>query len=107
MTSNENPVYPPTSESCYLIGGSHGSLSIPDLTLWGQSSERDWWKPLVTASMDYEAADPLYNQIVHFINVIKKVENPIVSGREGLLTLKVIEAIQKSALTQQSVKVET
>ena len=107
MTSKENPVYPATSESCYLIGGSHGSLSIPDLTVWGQSSERDWWKPLETASMVYEAADPLYNQIVHFINVIKKVENPIVSGREGLRTLRVIEAIQKSALTQQSVKVET
>ena len=29
MTSKENPVYPPTSESCYFIGGSHGSLSIP------------------------------------------------------------------------------
>jgi predicted dehydrogenase len=29
-----------------------------------------------------------------------------VSGREGLLTLRVIEAIQKSALTQKSVKVE-
>jgi len=107
MTSKENPVYPPTSESCYFIGGSHGSLSIPDLTLWGQNSERDWWKPLEPVSMSYETADPLYNQIVHFINVIKKVENPIVSGREGLLTLKVIEAIQKSALTQQSVKVET
>ena len=107
LTSEENPVYPPTSESCYFIGGSHGSLSIPDLTLWGQNSERDWWKPLETASVHYETADPFYNQIVHFINVIKKVENPIVSGREGLRTLRVIEAIQKSALTQQSVKVET
>jgi predicted dehydrogenase len=29
-----------------------------------------------------------------------------VSGREGLLTLRVIEAIQKSALSQKSVKVE-
>ena len=57
--------------------------------------------------MDYETADPLYNQIVHFINVIRKIENPVVSGREGLLTLKVIEAIKKSALTHQSVKVET
>ena len=106
MTSKENPVYPQTSESCYFIGGSHGSLSIPDLTLWGQNSKRDWWKPLEASSMDHEPADPLYNQIIHFIDVIKKEENPIVSGREGLFTLRVIEAIQKSALTQQSVKVE-
>ena len=57
--------------------------------------------------MDHEPAAPLYNQIIHFIDVIKKEENPIVSGREGLFTLRVIEAIQKSALTQQSVKVES
>ena len=41
------------------------------------------------------------------MNVVKNNEKPLVSGREGLRTLQVIEAIQKSALTQQSVKVET
>jgi predicted dehydrogenase len=41
------------------------------------------------------------------VNVVKNNEKPLVSGREGLRTLQVIEAIQKSALTQQSVKVET
>ena len=29
MTSKENPIYPSTSESCYVIGGTHRSLSIP------------------------------------------------------------------------------
>jgi predicted dehydrogenase len=106
MTSKENPIYPSTQESCYLIGGSHGSLSIPDLNLWSHKSERDWWKPLSSSTKDFKPADPLYKQINHFINVIKKEEKPIVSGREGLLTLRVIEAIQKSALTQKSVKVE-
>lgn len=106
MTSKENPIYPSTQESCYLIGGSHGSLSIPDLNLWSHKSERDWWKPLSSSTKDFKPADPLYKQINHFLNVIKKEEKPIVSGREGLLTLRVIEAIQKSALTQKSVKVE-
>ena len=45
----------------------------------------------------------VYNR--HFVNVVKNNEKPLVSGREGLRTLQVIEAIQKSALTQQSVKV--
>ena len=52
-------------------------------------------------------ADPLQNQLINFVNVIKNIENPLVSGREGFRTLQVIEAIQKSALTQQSVKVDT
>ena len=46
-------------------------------------------------------------QLMNFANVIKNIENPLVSGREGFRTLQVIEAIQKSALTQQSVKVES
>ena len=50
--------------------------------------------------------NPLQNQLRHFVNVVKNNEKPLVSGREGLRTLQVIEAIQKSALTQQSVKVE-
>ena len=107
MTSKENPIYPSTSESCYVIGGTHGSLSIPDLTVWTHKEERDWWKPITSASASYEPADPLQNQLRHFVNVVKNNQKPLVSGREGLRTLQVIEAIQKSALTQQSVKVET
>jgi predicted dehydrogenase len=61
---------------------------------------------LSSSTKDFKPADPLYKQINHFLNVIKKEEKPIVSGREGLLTLRVIEAIQKSALTQKSVQVE-
>jgi predicted dehydrogenase len=61
---------------------------------------------LSSSTKDFKLADPLYKQINHFLNVIKKEEKPIVSGREGLLTLRVIEAIQKSALTQKSVQVE-
>ena len=106
MTSKENPIYPSAQESCYLIGGSHGSLSIPDLNLWSYKSERDWWQPLSSSTKDFELADPLHKQITHFLNVIKREEEPMVSGREGLLTLRVIEAIQKSALTQKSVQVE-
>ena len=107
MTSKENPIYPSTSESCYVIGGTHGSLSIPDLTVWTHKEKRDWWKPITSASVSYEPADPLQNQLRHFLNVVKNNEKPLVSGREGFRTLQVIEAIQKSALTQQSVKVET
>ena len=106
MTSKENPIYPSAQESCYLIGGSHGSLSIPDLNLWSYKSERDWWQPLSSSIIDFKISDPLHKQITHFVNVIKREEEPLVSGREGLLTLRVIEAIQKSALTQKLVKLE-
>ena len=33
LTAHENPIYPETNESCYMIGGENASLSLPDLTL--------------------------------------------------------------------------
>ncbi len=33
LTSGENPVYPHTRETCYMIGGTRGSLTVPTLDL--------------------------------------------------------------------------
>ena len=105
MTSAEYPVYPSTSQSCYKIGGTGGSLSVPDLTLWRHEGERDWWQPITATVAPRESTDPLINQIKHFADVINGKEEPLVSGREGLRTLQVIEAIQIAAQTQELVEV--
>jgi len=34
LTSRENDRYPFTGETCYFIGGSNGSLALPNLTIW-------------------------------------------------------------------------
>lgn len=103
MTSGEYPVYPVTDQSCYHIGGSHGSLSVPDLKLWSQGQERDWWSPLSATVMPRESSDPLINQIRHFVEVIAGREAPLVSGQEGYRTLQVVEAIQAAAASGQTV----
>lgn len=97
LTSREYPIYPVTDQSCYHIGGSQGSLSIPDLTLWNQAGKNDWWAPINATSMPQESSDPLVNQIDHFRRVILELESPLVSGEEGLRTLRVLEAIENSA----------
>lgn len=98
MTAREHPIYPPTSESCYMIGGSRGALSLPDLRLWHHGAgEPDWWAPISATSLMRAATDPLVNQIAHFTDVIAHGAAPLVSGREGLRTLEVIEAMQLSA----------
>ena len=107
LTSREYPVYPPTPESCYLIGGSHGSLSVPDMRLWHYADgRRDWWAPISATSLPLETTDPLVNQIENFASVIRGVTAPLVSGWEGLQTLRVVEAIQRSAASGQSVRLE-
>jgi len=106
-TSREYPVYPVTNESCYLIGGSHGSLSIPDMRLWTHKDERNWWHPISATSSPREASDPLINQIQQFKDVITTGADPLVSGLEGLKTLQVIESIQQAALTGTTIELVT
>lgn len=103
LTSKEYPIYPTTNESCYLLGGSKGALSIPDMRLWHHEGGEDWWKPINATSTEHTPSDPLINQIEHFANVIRGTEAPLVSGEEGLRTLQVIEAIQQAAISQELV----
>lgn len=108
LTSREHPIYPPTPESCYLIGGSKASLSIPDLRVWSHGgAEPDWWSPISATSLTRASADPLVNQITHFVAVVRDGAEPFVSGREGLRTLEVVEAIQSAAATGQTVRLNT
>lgn len=97
LTAAENPAYPETEETCYFIGGTRGSLEIPKGKIWSQNGERSWWQPINHTVYESDAGDPLDAQIEHFCQVIAGVEQPIVSGLEGLKSLKVIEAIKASA----------
>jgi len=103
MTTGENPAYPQSDQSCYVIGGSLGSLSIPRLEFWSHQGERHWWKPMVSERTTLIAQDPLRLQISHFAKVIRDEEAALVTGREGLKTLQVIEAIKQAARLGETV----
>ncbi|MTE01175.1 gfo/Idh/MocA family oxidoreductase [Paracoccus sp. YIM 132242] len=98
-SSGENPAYPQVDQDCYLIGGTHGSLALPSLTLRTAQGERSWHSALDTSRIAVPAEDPLARQVAQFARVIRGEEPPLVSGREGLETLRVIEAVKQSAAT--------
>ncbi len=104
LTSKENPAYPPMDEFCYLIGGTEGSLEIPSLRLWSYPGEtKGWLEKLETEPIGFSAEEPLKRQISQFCAVIRGEDEPLVSGREGLRTLEVIEAIKRSAETGRTI----
>lgn len=106
MTAGEYPIYPRTSESCYLFGGSLGSLSLPDLRVWRHEGEEpDWWTPISATAQIREGSDPLVNQIAHFRDVIQGNAAPLVSGEEGVRTLEIIEAIQHSVQSGETISI--
>jgi predicted dehydrogenase len=97
LTAGENPAYPHTGETCYQIGGTHASMTIPHLDVWYNNGKRSWWEPIHQERVRVDQADPLALQIRHFCQVIRGEEAPCVSGREGLNTLKVIAAVKRAA----------
>ena len=102
----ENSDFPHNKQNCYLIGGSKGSLSIPDLKIWHHEGSEDWTKPLKKIKkLDYEINDPLVDQIKHFKEIIESNVEPIVSDEEGFKSLKVIDAIEQSIKTKKNVNI--
>ncbi len=107
LTAAENAAYPATGQTCYQIGGTKGSLEVPTGRIWSQSGERSWWRPIGSKVNSTEAADPLEVQLDHLCDVIEGKAAPLVSGKEGLRSLQVIEAIKKSAVTGAVVDVSS
>jgi predicted dehydrogenase len=97
LTTGENPAYPQTDQACYLIGGTMGALELPSGRLWHHPGKRSWWEPLSARVSPRASGDPLVLQIEHFARVVAGGERPLVSGREGLNTLAVIEAVKQAA----------
>jgi predicted dehydrogenase len=106
QTTGENPAYPHTDQTCLHIGGTHGSLSVPRLELWSNEAKRSWWEPFKMERSIAADADPLRLQIQQFVRVIRGEEEPLMSGEEGLKTLKVIDAVRLSARNGENVKLD-
>ena len=100
MTSGENPIYPHTAQSCYTLGGTQASLSIPDLHLWRHDGPRSWWNPIGTTQLNVDHADAFVLQFAHFLDVIAGAA-PRVSAQEGrnslATVLQVVDAPVKGA----------
>jgi predicted dehydrogenase len=105
QTTGENPAYPRTDQTCYHIGGTHGALSVPRLEVWSNAAERGWLEPFEVSRTVAADADPLALQIAQFCRVIRSEETPLVSGRDGLANLKIVDAVERAARDGVVVKV--
>ena len=98
MTSAENPIYPHRPGSCYRIGGTRGSLSVPDLHLWAHDGKRSWWNPISSKQLDVEHDDAFALQFAHFVQVIRGAK-PLVDAAEGHASLKAVLSVLDAPLT--------
>lgn len=100
QTSQENEAYATyDDEDAYVVMGTHGSLAIPTMRLrsYAREEDRSWFKPFASEIVAVQRADPLALQIAHFADVIRGRAQPLVSGRDGLMNLRVVDAIVRAA----------
>jgi predicted dehydrogenase len=109
QTSQENPSYATyPDEDCYVVMGTHGSLSIPTMRLrtHDQAQDRSWWKPMALEQVAMHRQDPIQLQMAHFGQVVRGQAAPLVSVQDGLANLQVTEAIVSAARSGQAVRVQ-
>jgi predicted dehydrogenase len=108
QTSGENKAYPSyADEDCYVISGTNGSLSVPTMRLktYPRPEDRSWFKAFEVGVVGMVRDDPLKHQLEHFGAVIRGKAEPLVSARDGLLNLKITEAIVEAAQSGQVVTI--
>ncbi|MBU6437135.1 MAG: Gfo/Idh/MocA family oxidoreductase [Betaproteobacteria bacterium] len=100
QTSKENKDYAAyDDEDCYLIAGTLGSLAIPTMRLktYPDHDRCSWFEPFEASSVAVDRRDPLALQLEHFCALTRGEVAPLVSARDGLLNLRVVEAIAQAA----------
>jgi predicted dehydrogenase len=105
QTTREDPVfaaYP--DEDCYVVAGTDGSLAIPTMRLrfYSDPAKRCWREPFEEETIGIERADPLTRQLANFCAVIRGTAEPVVSARNGLENVRVLDAIRRAAASGQT-----
>jgi predicted dehydrogenase len=100
----EQDPYPRQNVQSHFIGGTHGSLSLPDLSLWNYQGARGWYEELTREQTTVQRADPYTLQLQHFKAVIEGREQPLCSAADGLRTLQATLAVSESISSGKTVE---
>ncbi|AVO51859.1 Gfo/Idh/MocA family protein [Ectopseudomonas mendocina] len=101
----ENPAFAQQPEQpCYLIGGTLGSLSVPQLKRWHYGESRGWYSPLLESAGTAAPGSALDNQLRHFVQVVRGHCSPLISADDALQTLRLVEAAQAAGESGRAIK---
>lgn len=96
--SRENPKFPFDGESCFLVAGTRGCITVPALVhRWHEAGKESWETPLTQKRLHVAPADAYTEQMLNLAGVIRGAAKPVLSGRDGTLTLATTLAITRSA----------
>lgn len=105
--AGEQPMYPRQEVQSHFIGGTHGSLSLPDLALWNYPGERSWYAEMTKSQSFVHQGDAYTRQLQHFKAVIEGREPALCTALDGLRTMQALLAVVDAATSGASVRLAT
>ena len=97
--------FPHQPENAYFLSGTKAALAVPSMDLWSHDVDNGQWQdPLVRRHVTLDNSRAYDNQLAHFIAMIRGKTDPLVSARDGMMTLAAILAITRSARERRPVR---
>ena len=100
-TTGENPAIAASGQDALQVIGTRGAISCPSMTLWSGDGTGavDWRAPLrPTPGPPAPVVDPINEQLTRFARAVAGESEPLLAtGRDGMATLAVTQAVLTSA----------
>ena len=95
VTAGESEKYSKTGQSCLWIGGTEGTLSIPDLAFWSYgNTEASWDSRLQIEKIQSNArVSSVVAELFDFESVIQGKKTPVCSGEDALSSIRLVETL--------------
>jgi len=98
--------FPHQPENTYYFGGTKGCLTAPGMDLWRhENPDSNWQDPLLRQHVSLDGSRAYVNQLDHFLSVIRREVEPLVSARDGMMTLATVLAIQTAGAENRTVSI--
>jgi len=97
--------FPGQPGDAYVIAGRQATLAVPSLDLWRHDGDGDWRDPLVRRHLHAARTSCYVAQLDNLVAVARGEAEPVVSGRDGALTLAATLAIARAMAEERTVRV--
>lgn len=96
VTAGEELEFPREAEDVIRITGTAGALAIPTLTHWRNERGGGRGDTFLRRKLFYVPSDPWLEELRHFARVVLGQEAPLMDAQDGLRTLQVVLAVERS-----------
>lgn len=106
FTSGQALYFPEQPGDYLFLGGRSASLSVSNMHLWRHAVPAgNWQDPFQRETVELDQSRAYPNQLDHFLSVVRGTCEPLITARDGMLSLAATIAIAKAASEDRTVEI--